>query len=81
MNGVKFIVSELESKCYGNIAVYYSVKRQHLFVEINTDMFFKYHRDIPLDLMSDKAALTEIVNSIKSDYISYILDLYFKTSN
>ena len=81
MDGVKFIESELESKCYGNVAVYYSVKRQHLFVEINTDMFFRYHRDITLDLMSDKAALTEIVNSIKSDYISFILDLYFKTSN
>ena len=81
MNGVKFIESELESKCYGNITVTYSAKRQHLFVEINTDMFFRYHRDITPDLMSDKAALTEIVNIIKLDYISFILDLYFKTSD
>ena len=78
MNGVKFIESELESKCYGNVAVNYSIKRQHLFVEITTYMFFRYHRDIPIELMSDKAALTEIVNSIKSDYISFILEFYFK---
>lgn len=81
MNGVKFIESELESKCYGNIAVTYSDKRQHLFVEINTDMFFRYHRDITSDLMTDKAVLTQIVNDIKLAYISFLLDFYFKTSN
>ena len=81
MDGVKFIERELASKCYGNIAVNYSAKRQHLFVEINTDVFFRYHRDITPDLMSDQAVLTTIVNSIKLEYISFLLDFYFKTSN
>lgn len=81
MNGVEFIERELESKCYGNIAVHYSAKREHLFVEINTDMFFRYHRDITPDLMADKAVLTTIVNSIKLEYIDFLLGFYFKTSN
>lgn len=81
MNGVKFIERELASKCYGNVAVTYSAKRKHLFVEINTDVFFRYHRDITPDLMADKAVLTAIVNSIKLEYISFLLDFYFKTSN
>ena len=41
MNGVEFIKRELECKCYGNVAVTYSDKRQHLFVEITTDLFFQ----------------------------------------
>lgn len=81
MNGVQFIKSELESKCYGNIDVLYSTKVQHLYVQIYTDVLFRYHRDITPDLMSDKAVLSTIVNSIKLEYISFLLDFYFKTSN
>lgn len=81
MNGVKFIERELASKCYGNVYVNYSAKMQHLFVEINTDMFFRYYRDITPDVMTDMAVLTKLVNDIKQAYISFILDLYFKTSD
>lgn len=81
MDGVKFIEKELDSKCYGNISVNYSRNRQHLFVQIITDVIFRYHREITPDLMTDKAVLTKIVNSIKLEYISFLLDFYFKTSN
>lgn len=81
MNGVQFIKSELESKCYGNIDVLYSTKAQHLYVQIFTDVLFTYRRDITPDLMTDKEVLTAIVNSIKSEYLSFIIDFYFKSSN
>lgn len=80
MNGVKFIETELTSKCYGNISVTYSAKRQHLFVQIFTDVFFRYHKDVDPALMSDKVALTILVNDIKLSYINFLLDFYFKTS-
>lgn len=80
MDGVKFIESELTSKCYGNISVTYSTERQHLYVQIFTDLFFRYHKDVDLALMSDKAALTILVNNIKLSYINFLLDFYFKTS-
>ena len=80
MNGVKFIESELASKCYGNISVTYSNQRKHLFVQIFTDVFFRYHKDVDPLLMSDKAGLTVLVNDIKLSYINFLLDFYFKTS-
>ena len=81
MNGVEFIKRELECKCYGNVAVTYSDKRQHLFVEIFTDVFFRYHMDITPSLMTDKGVLTTIVNSITLEYINFLLDFYFKISD
>ena len=80
MDGVKFIEAELASKCYGNISVTYSAKRQHLFVQIFTHLFFRYHKDVEPALMSDKTALTVLVNDIKLSYINFLLDFYFKTS-
>lgn len=80
MNGVKFIERELASKCYGNVAVNYSTEWQHLNVEISTDLCFGYSIDITPDLIIDKAVLTKLVNDIKQAYISFILDVYFKTS-
>ena len=78
MDGVNFIERELASKCYGNVAVTYSAKSQHLFVEINTDVFFRYHRDITPDQMIVKEELTKLVKNIKLSYIGFILDFYFK---
>ena len=78
MNGVEFIKTELESKCHGNISVTYSRNKQRLFVQIITDVFFRYNREITPDLMTDKAVLITIVNNIKLEYIDFLLDFYFK---
>lgn len=80
MNGIKFIEAELTSKCYGDITVLYDNDRQRLYARIGTGIIFRYHKYVTPDIMTDKAALTVLVNDIKLSYINFLLDFYFKTS-
>ena len=81
MDGVKFIKTELERECSGKITVDYRRSSRHLFVQIGPDPSFRYHRKITPNLMSDTAVLTTIVKIIMMLYKSYLLDIYFKTSD
>mgnify|MGYP001297215376 CR=1 FL=1 len=77
----KFIERELKSKCYGFVYARYSVDRQCIDVEISTNNLFRCSKDVPIKMIADKETLTELVKSIKLDYINFLLGFYFKTSD
>lgn len=81
MNGLKFIKTELESKCYGNILVTYNPNTQKLVITIETDFCFAFKQIIEPTTLSDKQALAILVKSIKLSYIGFLLDFYFKNSD
>lgn len=78
MEEMKFIKHELESKCYGKINVEYSDDFGFLYVVIETDIIYRYKKEIDISSLAGRQALTEIVKIIKLDYIEFLMDKYFK---
>lgn len=78
MRALNYISKELGTVCEGTIDVQYSYETSYLRVVISTDTRFYYVKKILPKALDTAAALTTIVKSIKLEYLSFLLDKYFK---
>ena len=80
MNGLNFIRDTLRTNTIGNVTAWYNKEIEELNVQIYVCETIDYHYrgHFSHQQFDSKKSLAEIVNTIKLDYRSYLLEKFFQ---